>query len=105
MISLYSLSNLCHHPELRNCSVQAVRAGPQTDTIHFATWEAHTRGVGSKLMAAMGYRKGSCLGVRRDGSAVPIEVRSLDGDWTECIKILCNFLRIVISGKAMDHFL
>jgi len=54
--------------------LQAVRAGPQTDTVHFATWEEHTRGVGSRLMAAMGYRKGAGLGARIKGSAAPIEV-------------------------------
>ncbi len=59
---------LCH------LCVQAVQAGPQTDTIHFATWEAHTRGVGSKLMAAMGYRKGAGLGRDKEGNAAPIEV-------------------------------
>lgn len=57
--------------------LQAVQAGPQTDTVHFATWEEHTRGVGSKLMAAMGYRKGAGLGARIKGSAAPIEVHIL----------------------------
>ena len=57
--------------------VQAVQLGPQTDTVHFATWEAHTRGVGSKLMAAMGYRKGSGLGRHKEGNAALIEVRLL----------------------------
>ncbi|CAL8464586.1 g4121 [Coccomyxa elongata] len=56
---------------------QAVQVGPQTDTIHFATWEAHTRGVGSKLMAAMGYRKGAGLGRDKEGNAAPIEVQML----------------------------
>lgn len=71
--------------------VQAVRAGPQTDTIHFANWEAHTRGVGSKLMAAMGYRKGSGLGVCRDGSAAPIEVCSLCNSFLMSISfVVCS---------------
>lgn len=56
---------------------QAVQAGPQTDTIHFATWETHTRGVGSKLMAAMGYRKGAGLGRHKEGNDAPIEVQML----------------------------
>lgn len=32
------------------------------DTSHFGGWEAHTRGIGSKLMLKMGYEygKGKC---------------------------------------------
>ena len=56
---------------------QAAAAGPQTDTAHFAGWEAHTRGVGSKLMAAMGYRQGQGLGPHNAGAAAPIEVEWL----------------------------
>ena len=55
--------------------LQAAAAGPQTDTAHFACWEAHTRGVGSKLMAAMGYRQGQGLGPHNAGAAAPIEVK------------------------------
>lgn len=40
----------------------AAKAGRQTDVTHFADWEQHSRGIGSKLMARMGYIKGQGLG-------------------------------------------
>ena len=66
--------------EVENCNylpivlLQAAAAGPQTDTARFACWEEHTRGMGSKLMAAMGFRQGQGLGPNSAGAAAPIEV-------------------------------
>lgn len=44
---------------------QAAAAGAQTDTAHFASFEAHSRGIASKLMASMGYVAGkkACVNV------------------------------------------
>lgn len=54
--------------------VQAAAAGPQTDTAHFAQWEGTTRGIGSKLLAGMGYVKGAGLGHNQRGMANPLAV-------------------------------
>ena len=53
---------------------QAASAGPQTDTAYFASWEGSTRGIGSKLMASMGYVVGQGLGTSRPGAIAPLEV-------------------------------
>ncbi|KAK9859798.1 hypothetical protein WJX84_001592 [Apatococcus fuscideae] len=54
---------------------QAASLGAQTDTVHFSAWEAHTRGIGSKLMVQMGYRRDCGLGRTLAGSQAPLEVR------------------------------
>ncbi|KAK9790313.1 hypothetical protein WJX73_002014 [Symbiochloris irregularis] len=57
--------------------LQAVAAGPQTDTVHFADWESHTRGIGSALMARMGYVQGSGLGASGEGMSQPLQMQRL----------------------------
>ncbi|XP_012284436.1 zinc finger CCCH-type with G patch domain-containing protein isoform X2 [Orussus abietinus] len=48
-------------------------------------WEQYTRGMGSKLMAQMGYISGTGLGRRADGRIIPVEATVLP------------------AGKSLDH--
>ncbi|NXC18033.1 ZGPAT protein, partial [Corythaeola cristata] len=58
----------------------------------FGGWEAHTRGIGSKLLVQMGYEFGKGLGKNSDGRVEPVQAvvlprgKSLD----QCAEVLQN---------------
>ncbi|XP_013913810.1 PREDICTED: zinc finger CCCH-type with G patch domain-containing protein [Thamnophis sirtalis] len=64
--------------------------GTSTCLSSFGSWEAHTRGIGSKLMAQMGYELGKGLGKNSEGRIEPVlavvlpKGKSLD----QCAEIL-----------------
>uniref|UniRef100_A0A3P8UNU1 Zinc finger CCCH-type with G patch domain-containing protein n=1 Tax=Cynoglossus semilaevis TaxID=244447 RepID=A0A3P8UNU1_CYNSE len=68
------------------------------DTSNFGGWEAHTRGIGSKLMLKMGYEYGKGLGKKKEGRVEPVMAvvlpkgKSLD----EC----ADFTQRRTKGKA-----
>ncbi|XP_078045261.1 zinc finger CCCH-type with G patch domain-containing protein [Augochlora pura] len=54
-------------------------------TVPIGNWEKYTRGMGSKIMAQMGYVVGTGLGKNSDGRIVPVETTVLP------------------AGKSLDH--
>ncbi|XP_025326500.1 zinc finger CCCH-type with G patch domain-containing protein [Canis lupus dingo] len=79
--------------------VEPSAAEPGTCSSAFAGWEVHTRGIGSRLLAKMGYEFGKGLGRHAEGRVEPIHAvvlprgKSLD----QCAEILQKRTK---GGKA-----
>ncbi|XP_012628440.1 zinc finger CCCH-type with G patch domain-containing protein [Microcebus murinus] len=79
--------------------VESGPADPGTCSSAFAGWEVHTRGIGSRLLAKMGYEFGKGLGRHAEGRVEPIHAvvlprgKSLD----RCAEILQKRTK---GGKA-----
>ncbi|XP_043912908.1 zinc finger CCCH-type with G patch domain-containing protein isoform X2 [Protopterus annectens] len=71
----------------------------------FGSWEAHTRGIGSKLMAKMGYEFGKGLGRNAEGQVEPVLAiilprgKSLD----QCAKLLQKTQGELQQQKCKKH--
>ncbi|XP_069351735.1 zinc finger CCCH-type with G patch domain-containing protein isoform X2 [Eulemur rufifrons] len=79
--------------------VESGPADPGTCGSAFAGWEVHTRGIGSRLLAKMGYEFGKGLGRHAEGRVEPVHAvvlprgKSLD----QCVEILQKRTK---GGKA-----
>ena len=62
----------CQNEELVHKALLSVDANQR-----LGSWEDHTRGMGSKIMAQMGYITGTGLGKRADGRVNPVEATVL----------------------------
>ncbi|KAH0619279.1 hypothetical protein JD844_019199 [Phrynosoma platyrhinos] len=76
--------------EVIDSSTSEIKEGPAACSSSFGCWEAHTRGIGSKLLAQMGYELGKGLGKNSEGRVEPVlavvlpKGKSLD----QCAEIL-----------------
>nr|XP_031289272.1 zinc finger CCCH-type with G patch domain-containing protein isoform X1 [Camelus dromedarius]XP_031289273.1 zinc finger CCCH-type with G patch domain-containing protein isoform X1 [Camelus dromedarius] len=82
--------------------VEPSAADPGTCSSAFAGWEVHTRGIGSRLLAKMGYEFGKGLGRHSEGRVEPIHAvvlprgKSLD----QCAEILQRRTRASKAGTS-----
>ncbi|KAJ1076728.1 hypothetical protein K5549_010046 [Capra hircus] len=94
-------AGLSHCP-LIPAVVEPGAANPGTCSSAFAGWEVHTRGIGSRLLAKMGYEFGKGLGRRADGRVEPVHAvvlprgKSLD----QCAEILQKRTRAGQAGVS-----
>ena len=79
----------------------------EASSLREASWEKHTRGIGSKLLNKMGYVPGTGLGVESQGRRDPIEIvvlpkgRGLD----KCMEVRKNvgIPNIAQKGRSSNH--
>ena len=61
--------------QTREKAKEAEKRQAQAPVKPLAPFEAHTKGIGSKLMAMKGYKEGQGLGKANQGRAIPIEAK------------------------------
>lgn len=67
----------CNSPSYSNDQLIHKSLLTLQSTESLGNWEKHTRGIGSKIMAQMGYVTGTGLGKRSDGRLEPVEATVL----------------------------
>ncbi|XP_037336550.1 zinc finger CCCH-type with G patch domain-containing protein [Pungitius pungitius] len=79
-----------------------VESTETVNTANFGGWEAHTRGIGSKLMLKMGYEYGKGLGKMQEGRVEPVMAvvlpkrKSLD----QCAELTQRRTQSKVSGDG-----